>query len=115
MYNQHDWAVDDDQGSIKETVEEYPPGATSFSVDDAFSDADDGDPNLEFSSVAIRADLAASYSRESEEPVDAGESPDVGATGDTTEPPAGPSSSVCGMPVIPREPHHSTGIFQTLH
>jgi len=117
MHNQHDWAVDDDQDSVKETVEEHLPGATSFSVDDAFSDADDSDPNLEFSSVAIRADLArtASYSRESEELADAEELPDVGVTGGTREPPAGPSSSVCGMPVTPREPHHSAGTFQTPH
>jgi hypothetical protein len=104
MHNQHDWAVDDDQDCVKESVEEHSPGATSFSVDDAFSDTDDSDPNLEFSSNAIRADLAraASYSQESEELADAEESPDVGVTGDPRESPTGPCSSVCRMPVTPR-------------
>jgi hypothetical protein len=117
MYNQHDWAADDDQDPIKEPVEEYPPGAASFSVDDAFSDADDSDPNLEFSSLAIRADLvrAASYSRESEELAEAEESPDVGDTGGTRGPPAEPSSSVCACLITPSEPHHSAGTFQTTH
>ena len=117
MYNQHDWAVDDGQDSVKEPVEKYLPGTTSFSVDDAFSDTDDVGPNLEFSSVAIRADLAraVSYSRESEDFADAEESPDVGDIGDTGEHPAEPSPSVSGIPAIPRDSHHSAELFRTPH
>jgi len=115
MYNQRDWAEDDDQ-TVKEHVEKSLPGTIPFSFDDAFSETDDIDPNIEFSSVAIRADLAraASYSQEDEELAGAEESPGVGATGDgdIAERPAGPSSSVYGILVTRREPHHSAGIFR---
>jgi hypothetical protein len=112
MYNQNDWAGDPDELFVKGPAENSPPGTTTFSVDDAFSDADDIDPSLEFSSVAIRVDLAraASYSRESEELAVAEESLGVGATGDTRELPARSSSSVCGIPVTLPEPHQSAGI-----
>ena len=87
--------------NIKESVEESLPGTTPFSFDDAFSDTDDIDPNIEFSSVAIRADLAwaASSSREDEQLAGAEESPGVGTTGDgdTADRLAGPSPSVYGI------------------
>ena len=113
MYNhQRDWAEDDDQ-TIKEHVEKILPGTIPFSLDDAFSETDDIDPNIEFSSVSIRADLAraASYSQDQE--LAGVEESGVGPTGDgdTAEHPAGPSSSVCGILVARREPHHSTGIL----
>ena len=99
MYNQHDWAVEDDQSSVKENVEKSPPVTTPFSLDDAFSDADDTDPNYEFSSIAIRADLARAIpsSQGDEELAGAEESPDVGVMGDTSEILPGPSSSVSGV------------------
>ena len=87
--------------TVKEPVEESISGTTPFSFDDAFSDTDDIDPNIEFSFAAIRADLAraASSSQEDEHLSDAEESPGVGATGDgdTAERLAGPSSSVYGI------------------
>lgn len=89
-------------------VENGLPGTTPFSFDDAFSDTDDFGPNLEFSSVAIRADLAraASSSREDDQLASGEESPDVDATGDgdTAERLAGPSTSVYGILVTRREP-----------
>lgn len=118
MDHQRDWAEDDVQ-TVKEPVEKSPPGTTPFSFDDAFSDTDDIDPNIEFSSVAIRADLAraSSYSQEDEQLASAEESPGVGTTGDgdTAERLAGPSSSVYGILVTRREPHHSAGILRAPH
>jgi hypothetical protein len=97
-------------------VEKISAATTSFSLDDAFSDDDDIDPNLEFSSIAIRADLARtiSYSQEDEGFRDAEEPPDIDAAGDTEKPLPGPSSLVCGIPVTLREPHCSVGIFRAL-
>ena len=96
MYNQHDWAVEDDQSFVQENVEKSPPVTTPFSLDDAFSDTDDTDPNYEFSSIAIRADLARAIpsSQGDEELAGPEESPDVGAMGDTSEILPGSSSSV---------------------
>ncbi|KAH9968645.1 rab-GTPase-TBC domain-containing protein [Russula dissimulans] len=77
-------------------VEKISAATTSFSLDDAFSDDDDIDPNLEFSSIAIRADLARtiSYSQEDEGFRDAEEPPDIDAAGDTEKPLPGPSSDI---------------------
>jgi hypothetical protein len=113
MYSQNDWAVEDDQGFVKEPVEKSLPGTTSFSVDDAFSDTDDTEPNYEFSSIIIRADLAraVSSSQDDKEQAGAEDAFDVDAMGDTREVLAGPSSSVCSILVSPREPHHFVGIL----
>lgn len=102
MYNQHDWASDQVQDFIQERLEKNPTATTSFSFDDAFSDADDSDPNYAFSSIVIRADLAraVSYSQEGKEVGDAEEPSDVDATGDTREP--GLSLSVFGFSVTTR-------------
>ena len=94
----------DDQGTVqeRECVEE---NQASFSLDDAFSDGDDIDPSYEFSSIAIRADLARAVS-ETEHPGDAEESPNVNGAGDIEEPLSGLSLLVCGFLVTLREPHH---------
>jgi len=95
-------------------VEKNSAATPSFSLDDVFSDDDDMDPNLEFSSVAIRADLAraVSYSQVDEGFGDAEEPSDIDATGDIEKPLPGPSSLVCGIPVTLREPHRSVGIYR---
>src|SRR6266852_3975413 len=62
MYNDQDWAADHVRDIIQERLEKTPAATTSFSFDDAFSDADDGQANYAFSSVVIRADLARAVS-----------------------------------------------------
>jgi len=93
-------------------VEKNSATTPSFSLDDVFSDDDDMDPSLEFSSVAIRADLARAVSQEDEGFGDAEEPSDIDATGDIEKPLPGPSSLVCGIPVTLPEPHRSVGIFR---
>ena len=93
MYNQQDWAPDHVRDLIQERFEKNSATTTSFSFDDAFSEADDSDPNYAFSSIVIRTELAraVSYSQEGEESGDAEESSGVDATGGTREPLPGPS------------------------
>lgn len=84
MYNeQDDWAPNHVQDIIQERLEKTQATTTSFSFDDAFSEADDSDANYAFSSVVIRADLAraVSYSQEGKEQ-DGAEEP---SGADTTE------------------------------
>lgn len=102
MYNQHDWASDQVQDLIQESLEKNPAATTSFSFDDAFSDDDDSNPNYAFSSIVIRADLAraVSHSQEGNELGDAEELSGVDAAGDAGEP--GLSLLVFGFPVTTR-------------
>ncbi|KAI0001711.1 hypothetical protein BJV77DRAFT_969311 [Russula vinacea] len=88
MYNQQDWAPDHVRDLIQERFEKNSATTTSFSFDDAFSEADDSDPNYAFSSIVIRTELAraVSYSQEGEESGDAEES----------EPLPGPSLDISG-------------------
>ncbi|KAH9997748.1 rab-GTPase-TBC domain-containing protein [Russula compacta] len=65
---QHDGDASDVQDFVRER-ERVEKNQASFSLDDAFSDADDIDPSYEFSSIAIRADLARAVS-ETEQPGD---------------------------------------------
>ncbi|KAI0304570.1 rab-GTPase-TBC domain-containing protein [Russula brevipes] len=84
MDHEADWpAAADDQVS----VEKDPAATASFSLDDAFAEEDDIDRNYEFSSTAIRADLArtASYTQDDEESAGAQESLDVDAAGGTMD------------------------------
>ncbi|KAI9512492.1 rab-GTPase-TBC domain-containing protein [Russula earlei] len=83
-------------------VEDIPKNP-SFSLDDAFSDTDDNDPSIEFSSIAIRADLAraVSYSQVNEGLGDAEELPYLDAAGDTTESlPEPPSDGDISSPAL---------------
>ncbi|KAF8482040.1 rab-GTPase-TBC domain-containing protein [Russula ochroleuca] len=98
MYNQQDWAPDHVRDLIQERFEKNSAATTSFSLDDAFSDADDSDPNYAFSSIVIRTELAraVSYSQEGKESGDGEESSGVDATGDTSEPLPGPSLDISG-------------------
>jgi hypothetical protein len=93
MHDQQDWAPDHVRDLIQERFEKNPATTTSFSFDDAFSDADDSDPSYAFSSIVIRTELAraVSYSQESEDSGDAEESSGVDATGGTRESLPGPS------------------------
>jgi len=115
MYNQQDWAPDHVRDLIQERFEKNSAATTSFSLDDAFSDADDSDPNYVFSSIVIRTELAraVSYSQEGKESGDGEESSGVDATGDTSEPLPGPSLLVFRFRITLRESHHSAaGIFR---
>lgn len=96
MYNDQDWAPDHVRDIIQEHLEKAPATTTSFSFDDAFSDADDSDPNYAFSPVVIRADLAraVSYSQEDKEQGGTEES-----SGDTRDPLPGLSVFVFGFPL----------------
>jgi hypothetical protein len=114
MYDQHDWTPDHVRDIIQERFEKNSAGTTSFSFDDAFSDADDSNPNYAFSSIVIRADLAqaVSSSQEGKELRGAEEPSGADATGDKREPLPRLSLSVFGFVVTLREPHHSAGIVR---
>jgi TBC1 domain family member 14 len=107
MYNDQDWAPNHVRDIIQERLEKPPATATSFSFDDAFSDADDSGTNYAFSSVVIRADLerAASYSQEDKEQDGTEESFGAVATEDTREPLPVLSVFVFGFPVTLRIPN----------
>jgi hypothetical protein len=100
MHNEQDWAPNHVRDIIQERLEKTPTTTTSFSLDDAFSDADDSHANYAFSSVVIRADLAqaVSYSQEDKEQDGAEESSGADATEDTREPLPGPSVFAFGLP-----------------
>jgi TBC1 domain family member 14 len=104
MYNDQDWAPDHVRDIVQERLEKTPATTTSFSFDDAFSDADDSGANYAFSSVVIRADLAraVSYSQEDKEQDGAEESSGADAREDTREPLPGLSVFVFGFPVTLR-------------
>ena len=88
MHNEQDWAPENVRDLVQEHFEKNTTTTTSFSFDDAFSDADDGDANYALSSFVIRADLARaiSHSQEGKEQEGAGESSGTGATEGTREP-----------------------------
>ena len=100
MYNDQEWATDHVGDIIQERLEKTSATATSFSFDDAFSDADDSHANYAFSPVDIRADLARAvlYSQEDKEQEGAEESSGAGATEDTRGPLSGQSEFVFGCP-----------------
>ncbi|KAI0274976.1 rab-GTPase-TBC domain-containing protein [Gloeopeniophorella convolvens] len=62
MHSGHDWATDSEQVVVPESVHKSPPPLAPFYLDDAFEDVDDVDASFEFSSAAIRAELARSAS-----------------------------------------------------
>lgn len=107
MYNDQDWASNHVRDIIQERLEKTPAATTSFSFDDAFSDADDRDANYAFSSVVIRADLAraVSYSQEDKEQDGVEDSSSAYTTEDTREPLPGLSVFVFGFPVTLRIPN----------
>ena len=103
MHNeQDDWAPDHVRDIIQERLEKTQATTTSFSFDDAFSEADDSDANYAFSSVVIRADLAraVSYSQEDKEQDGAEESYGADATEDAREPLPGLSVFLFAFPIM---------------
>ena len=108
MYNDQEWATDHVGDIIQERLEKTPSAtATSFSFDDAFSDADDSHASYAFSPVDIRADLAraVSYSQEDKGQDGAEGSSGVDATADTREPFPGLSVFIFGFRVKLRVPN----------
>jgi hypothetical protein len=107
MYNDQDWAPNHVRDIIHERLEKTPATTTPFSLDDAFSDADDSHANYAFSSVVIRSDLARaiSYSQQDKEQDGAEESSSTDATEDTRESLPRLSAFVFGFPVTPRIPN----------
>jgi hypothetical protein len=102
MYNDQDRATDHVRDIIQERLEKTSPRTTSFSFDDAFSDADDSHANYAFSPVDIRADLAraVSYSQEDNEQDGTEGSSGADTTEDTREPLPGLSLFVFGFLVM---------------
>lgn len=105
MDGQQMWAADDAQVTFQEHVGKTPPAPTSFYLDDddAFADGDDNDPNFEFSSTLIRAELARAVSppQRDEMPTSIEKSLDADATGEKSEPDAGISGSMDVLDPLP--------------
>ncbi|KAI9444885.1 rab-GTPase-TBC domain-containing protein [Lactarius indigo] len=85
------------RSSSRNALEKLRQHPTPFDLDDdAFADGDDNDPNYEFSSTAIRAELARAVSppQRDEIPMGIEESLDVDPAGETSKPHAGVSGSL---------------------
>ncbi|KAI9460498.1 rab-GTPase-TBC domain-containing protein [Lactarius psammicola] len=104
MDGQQLWAADNEQVIFQEHVGKTPPAPTPFDLDDdAFADGDDNDPNYEFSSTVIRAELARAVSppQQDEIPTSIEKSLDADTAGETSKPHTGISGSFDVLDTLP--------------